>query len=99
MYCDFAAIMHFVANYVKFCKNAMLGGLPDLLQYYIGGSSETPKLYYVIYDQPLKKNNWTASDAGFGWSLSVQYSSFITCGEFVMIVLAKLFYHCGSLTS
>ena len=38
MYCDFAyfiAIMHFVANYVKFCKNAMLGGLPDLLEYYM----------------------------------------------------------------
>ena len=42
------------------------GGLPDLLQYYMGGgranllqyymgggSSETPKLYYVIYEQPL----------------------------------------------
>ena len=72
MYCDFAcftAITHFVANYVKFCIKAMLGGLPDLLQYYIrgggrpiyynitrgggGGSSETPKLYYVIYKQPL----------------------------------------------
>ena len=46
MYCDFAcftAITHFVANCVKFCKNAMLGGLPDLLQYY---------MYYVIYEQP-----------------------------------------------
>ena len=70
MYCDFAcvtAIMHFVANYVKFCKNAILGDLHDLLQYYIpgggeanllqyymvGGSSDTPKLYYVIYEQPL----------------------------------------------
>ena len=55
MYCDFAcftAITHFVANYVNFCKNAMLGGLPDLLQYYIWGG-ETPKLYYVIYEQPL----------------------------------------------
>ena len=32
----------------------MGGGLPDLLQYYMGGgSSETPKLYYVIYEQPL----------------------------------------------
>ena len=31
------------------------GGLPDLLQYYIGGegSSETPKSYYVIYGRPL----------------------------------------------
>ena len=40
MYCDFAcftAITHFVANYVKFCIKAMLGGLPDLLQYYIRG--------------------------------------------------------------
>ena len=61
-------ITHFVANYEFFCKNAMLGGLPDLLQYYIpggvrtiyynitwagGGASETPKLYYVIYEQPL----------------------------------------------
>ena len=27
----------------------------DLLQYYMGegGSSETPKLYYVIYEKPL----------------------------------------------
>ena len=34
----------------------MLGSLPDLLQYYIwGGSSETPKLYYVIYEQPLTR--------------------------------------------
>ena len=45
-----------------------MGGLPDLLQYYIGGvgpiyynitwgggSSETPKLYYVIYEQPLNQ--------------------------------------------
>ena len=30
-------ITHFVANYEFFCKNAMLGGLPDLLQYYIAG--------------------------------------------------------------
>ena len=43
------------------------GGLPDLLQYYIGGgllnllqyyigrggSTETPKMYYVIYERPL----------------------------------------------
>ena len=46
--------------------NITWGGLPDLLQYYMGGgranllqyymgggSSETPKLYYVIYEQPL----------------------------------------------
>ena len=35
-----------------------LNGLQEtsvLLQYYMGGgSSETPKLYYVIYEQPLK---------------------------------------------
>ena len=31
------------------------GGLLNLLQYYIGrgGSTETPKMYYVIYEQPL----------------------------------------------
>ena len=50
MYCDFAcftAITHFVANCVKFCKNAMLGGLPDLLQYYKpggGGSGQFIKI-------------------------------------------------------
>ena len=33
----------------------MGGGLSDLLQYYMGGSSETPKLYYIIYEQPLTK--------------------------------------------
>ena len=34
----FAATTHFVANYVEFCKkNAILRGLPDLLQYYITG--------------------------------------------------------------
>ena len=31
-----------------------MGGQPNLLQYYMGGgSAETPKLYYVIYEQPL----------------------------------------------
>ena len=51
----FAATTDFVANYVDFFKNAILRGLPDLLQYYMGGgwSAETPKLYYVIYEQPL----------------------------------------------
>ena len=31
------------------------GGLPNLLQYYIGeeGSQETPKSYYIIYGRPL----------------------------------------------
>ena len=31
------------------------GGQANLLQYYMGagGSAETPKLYYVIYEQPL----------------------------------------------
>ena len=49
MYCDFAcftATTHFVANYVKICKSAMLGGLPDLLQYYIPGGVRT--IYYNI---------------------------------------------------
>ena len=33
----------------------MGGGQANLLQYYMGGrgSAETPKLYYVIYEQPL----------------------------------------------
>ena len=37
------------------CFLGVLRGLPDLLQYYIreGVSTETPKLYYVIYEQPL----------------------------------------------
>ena len=36
------------------------GVLPDLLQYYMGwgGSADTPKLYYVIYEQPLKQVGW-----------------------------------------
>ena len=37
----------------------MGGGLPDLLKFYMGGSAqfaETPKLYYAIYEQPLKSN-------------------------------------------
>ena len=29
-----------------------VGGLPDLLQYYMGVGG-VPKLYYVIYEQPL----------------------------------------------
>ena len=48
MYCDFACftvITHFVANYVIFCKNAMLGGPPDLLQYYIPGGSRIGIIY------------------------------------------------------
>ena len=68
MYCDFAcftAITHFVANCVKFCKNAMLGVFPIYYSItYLGGvfsgqfitilhEGETPKLYYVIYEQPL----------------------------------------------
>ena len=34
------------------------GVLPDLLQYYNWGSADTPKLYYVIYEQPLKQVGW-----------------------------------------
>ena len=36
----------------------MGGGQANLLQYYMGGgvSSETPKLYYVIYEQPLSRS-------------------------------------------
>ena len=51
MYCDFAyfiAIMHFVANYVKFCKNAMLGGLPDLLQYYKPGGGGSGQFITIL---------------------------------------------------
>ena len=51
MYCDFACfavITHFVANYVKFCIKAMLGGLPDLLQYYIRGGGGVSPTYYNI---------------------------------------------------
>ena len=51
MYYDFAcftAITHFVANCVKFCKNAMLGGLPDLLQYYIPGRGVFRPIHYNI---------------------------------------------------
>ena len=34
-----------------------MGGLLNLLQYYIGrgGSTETPKMYYVIYEWPLNQ--------------------------------------------
>ena len=63
----FTATTYFVANNVDFVRNAILLGLitvlhmrgggrgqPNLLQYYMkGGSAETPKLYYVIYEQPL----------------------------------------------
>ena len=51
MYCDFAcftATTHFVANYVKICKSAMLGGLPDLLQYYIPGRGVFRPIHYNI---------------------------------------------------
>ena len=59
---------HFVAIYgffhLTFGGSAQIitilhrGGLPDLLQYYIGrgGSTETPKMYYVIYERPLMRN-------------------------------------------
>ena len=55
MYCDFAcvtAIMHFVANYVKFCKNAILGDLLDLLQYYIPGGEANLLQYYMGASDP-----------------------------------------------
>ena len=35
----FAATTDFVANYVDFFKNAILRGLPDLLQFYMGGGN------------------------------------------------------------
>ena len=65
----FTATTHFVANYVEFCKNRQFtgssrfitvlhkrGGGVSPICYNItwgGGSAETPKLYYVIYEQPL----------------------------------------------
>ena len=68
----------------------MLGGLPDLLQYYIrgggglgqfitilhgGGSSETPKLYYVIYEQPLITKMFLWSLALF-WQGRIHWKTF-----------------------
>ena len=60
---------------LKIYYNITQGGLPNLLQYYIGGglanllqyyiggegSSETPKSYYVIYGLPLKYDKPTDS--------------------------------------
>ena len=59
--------VHVLGFYMFYCDYAFLQGLPDLSQYYIrggksaqfitilhGGSAETPKLYYVIYEQSLK---------------------------------------------
>ena len=50
-------------NFVKKNKNTILRGL-YLLQYYMGGgSTETPKLYYVIYEQPLTCKYITSSES------------------------------------
>ena len=37
----FTATTRFVANYI-YCKNAILQGLPDVLQYYMGGLPRPP---------------------------------------------------------
>ena len=42
-------ITHFVANYDFFCKNAMLGGLPDLLQYYIRGGGGLGQFITILH--------------------------------------------------
>ena len=44
-----------LGGYVQIITILHRGGLPNLLQYYIGRgeSNETPKMYYVIYEWPL----------------------------------------------
>ena len=46
----FTATTHFVANYEEFCKKRNFTGSSRFITVL---HAETPKLYYVIYEQPL----------------------------------------------